>query len=106
MRSRLDPGFQAKAEAPSFHHTAGICEVNEPVTCLYIDLDRLIERAGLSRQQHQIVEWLMQGYSPADIANRMMVKLPSVTVQIKRLVQKIVQQNQHDWEAVYRQNNS
>jgi len=47
----------------------GVFPFSEPVLVTYIDLDRLIERALLSKAERKIVHWLMCGYAFDDIAN-------------------------------------
>ena len=49
--------------------TAGISLFSEPILCTYIDLERLIETCGLSAAERKTVDYLMLGYSTADIAD-------------------------------------
>ena len=56
---------------PSYNPTAtnGVFPFSEPVLTTYRDLDRLIAKAGLTPSENKVVNWLMQGYIEADIAD-------------------------------------
>ena len=49
-------------------NTDGVFALNEDVICIYADLDSLIQRAGLSKQEQLTVDLLMNGYTLTDIA--------------------------------------
>lgn len=79
--------------------TAGAFAFLEPVLCLYIDLDSLIARCGLSARQAQIVDLLMDGYTLGDIASLWGITFQTVQVQFRRAVTKIARQNDADWQT-------
>lgn len=66
--------------------------------CIYADLDSLIERAGLSDAERMTVNYLMQGYILADIADHFGKTRQSLEILFKRAVKKIVKRNNSDWE--------
>ena len=65
---------------------------------MYADLDSLIERAGLSRQERLTVDLLMKGYLLRDIAENYGQAYQTFEVLMKRAVKKIVKRNNADWE--------
>jgi len=69
------------------------------VLCTYIDLDRLIETAGLSEGEMQIVQYLMQGYAISDIAEYTTRARQTCDEMFSRAVDKIVRKNNANWEA-------
>ena len=78
--------------------TDGVFALNEDVICIYADLDSLIERAGLSRGERLVVDWLMRGYLLPDIAEHYGKSRQNVEILMKRAVKKIVRRNNADWE--------
>lgn len=101
-RSKLDAAYQIKQEQRSHEMTTGVCEVLEPILCLYIDLDGLIERCGLSAQQMDIVLLIMAGYTVGDIAEIWGKPHQQVVLQYQRAVQKITRQNDIEWYAMHK----
>ncbi len=79
----------------------GAFPMNDNVLCVYIDLDRLIDPAGLSPMEGQIVALLMEGYSLSDIADHFGHARQTAGVMFDRAVEKIVAANNTAWEAVY-----
>lgn len=104
-RSMLDVSYGADDTTCGSMASGRMHDMFEPVLCTYIDLDRLIERCGLSSQQENIVTWLMKGYTPEDIAGAIECTHQAVGTQFRRAVRKITAQNQRDWEAVYANKN-
>ena len=66
--------------------------------CIYADLDSLIERAGLSKQECLTVDLLMKGYILADIAEHYGKSKQNFDILFRRAVKKIVKRNNMDWE--------
>lgn len=79
--------------------TDGVFPLNEDVICIYADLDSLIDRAGLSKQERLTVDLLMKGYILADIADHYGKSIQNFDILFRRAVKKIVRQNNADWEA-------
>lgn len=69
----------------------------EPILCTYLALDQLIEKAGLSEGQREILTQLMDGNTLSDIAELSGRALTTVDVQFRRAVEKIVELNGTDW---------
>lgn len=103
-RSKLDGTFMARDGGAMDMASARMIDMNEPVLCTYIDLDRLIGRCGLTEQQRLIVRLLMRGYSFEDIAELKEITDQSVRVQFRRAVYKIIKQNERDWMDTYTPN--
>ena len=76
----------------------GAAPMSEPITVTYLDLDHLIETAGLTDAQRHTVHLLMQGWTEVDIAEQAGCSRESVVMLFKRAVRKIVQKNDLDWE--------
>ena len=79
--------------------TDGVFSLNEDVLCVYADLDALIEKAGLTDSEKATVEYLMQGYALADIADHFGKTRQTFEILEKRAVKKIVRKNNEEWEA-------
>lgn len=79
----------------------GVFPLDEDVICTYMDLDRLIETAGLSETENKIVQYLMQGYAISDIAECLGHVRQTSETMFERAVEKIVAKNNADWVACY-----
>ena len=78
--------------------TDGVFSLNEDVLCIYADLDALIERTDLSPTERNIIKYMMQGYTLADIAYHFGKTRGTYDTLFKRAVKKIVKRNNADWE--------
>ena len=70
----------------------GVPPFDEDIICVYIDLDRIIEKCGLSEAQMLVVKELMKGYSPADIGENCFTEVTqrqAINTQFSRAVEKI-----------------
>ena len=76
----------------------GAAPMSEPITVTYLDLDHLIETAGLTDAQRKTVHLLMQGWTEVDIAEQAGCSRESIVMLFKRAVKKLVQKNNLDWE--------
>lgn len=101
-RSKLDQNYYPlmRTANPVFE-TDGVPVFSELVVCTYLDLDRLIEQAGLSPGQRRVVDYLMRGYCGKDIADHLGVVQQNVPVQLQKAVKKIVAANRRNWEECY-----
>ena len=81
--------------------TAGVFPLREDILCTYVDLDRLISEAGLTDEQHRVVNMCMDGHSLKDIADLSALALQTVDTQFRRAVAKIVQRNNERWYEVH-----
>lgn len=75
----------------------GVFPFSEPVLCTYIDLDILIDEAGLTKAEDKIVRWLMEGYRMNDIAEHHGTTARHVGILFRRAVEKICEANVHRW---------
>lgn len=75
----------------------GAAPMSEPITVTYLDLDHLIETAGLTEAQRKTVQLLMQGWTEADIAEHAGCSRESIVMLFKRAVRKLTQKNDLDW---------
>lgn len=66
--------------------------------CVYADLDSLIDRAGLSKQERLTVDLLMKGYILSDIADYYGKSIQNFDILFKRAAKKIAKRNTMDWE--------
>ena len=60
-RIALDVGFKEKAYPSGFLSSNGGLIFNENILTVFIDLDRLIDAAPLSRKQRAVIQLLMRG---------------------------------------------
>ena len=88
---------------PSYNPTAtnGVFPFSEPVLTTYMDLDRLITKAGLTPSENKVVNWLMQGYIEADIADHCGIARQAVDTLLARAVARIVRANNDEWREAY-----
>lgn len=68
---------------------------------VYLDLDRLVRRCGLTEAQRNVVQKLLMGYSPSDIADEEGCRASTIHNHLNRAVEKIVAENNRHWRAVY-----
>lgn len=97
-RSKCDASYYASVETPGILSSDGSYGIDEDALCIYADLDSLIERAGLSEQEHLTVDYLMQGYIITDIAEHFGKSRQNFEILFGRAVEKIVSRNNADWE--------
>ena len=79
----------------------GVFPFNEDVICVYVDLDRLIEKAGLSKSERKVVGQLMLGYTASDIAAHDHIARQNVNILLNRAVEKICAANNKSWKGIY-----
>ena len=101
LRSKLD----------AFYFGAGIVsgemlgsyerDMDEPVRCTYIDLDRLIERCGLNAREQATVAMLMTGYTMDDIAETFECDVRGVRHTLRHASIKIANENDRQWQRTY-----
>ena len=75
----------------------GVFPFSEPVLCTYIDLDMLIDEAGLSRTEYKIIRWLMEGYAMSDIAEHHGTTARHVGILFNSAVKKICEADVQRW---------
>ena len=84
-------------------------DIAEPILCTYMDLDRLIEQSGMTAEQREVIEWIMQGYSETDIAQERGSSRQAVCRLLRDGVGRIVAANNAQWrhfaDAVRRNGN-
>lgn len=81
--------------------TDGMSDMDEPVRCIYIDLDRLVERSELDGREEVTVTMLMLGYASADIAEMLGSAESDIKSAFRQAVRKIVRCNNAIWRQVY-----
>ena len=79
----------------------GVFQFSEPVLVTYIDLDRLIQMADLTKTEMRIVYFLMDGYSIPDIAQRYGKVRQVIDRVLNAAVQKICETEQRIWKKTY-----
>ena len=100
-RSQLDPAYLPCLEQVPCIETTGVFLTGDPVLNTYIDLDILLDAAGLTKTERFIAKRLMVGYTIQDIAEMHNVAKSTVSTLYGRLVQKVVDENNRRWMAVY-----
>lgn len=81
--------------------TDGMSGMDEPVRCIYIDLDRLVKHCGLDGREEVTVTLLMLGYACADIADMLSIEERLIHQTFRQAVRKIVRQNNLAWKDTY-----
>ena len=101
-RSRLDESWlPLRFESSNRLESNGVVPFSEPVLVTYIDLDRLIGEANLTRAEMRIIYFLMDGYSISDIAQRYGKARQTIDVLVVRAVNKICEADRRRWEETY-----
>lgn len=100
-RSEYDASYLASLYQENVVSTEGVFPLDENVICTYIDLDVLIDSAGLSDTESKIVDFLMQGYSLGDIADYLGHARQASDTMLNRAVEKIVARNNQRWDLCY-----
>lgn len=67
----------------------GVFPFSEPVLVTYIDLDKLIASANLTKAERKVVNWLMRGHDFEDIADHCRTESNHVKLIFKHAVDKI-----------------
>ena len=75
----------------------GVAPMSEPITVTYLDLERCIERCGLTDDERKVVELLMQGYTKSDIRDMAHIDMAVVRKLYDAAVEKIVARNEFEW---------
>lgn len=99
QRIRVDRAFALKLDSCSLQECSGVTDIAEPILCTYMDQDTLIGKSGMTPDQLQVVNWIMQGYSEMDIADEKGCSRQAVSRQLQDGVQKIVDANNAQWKA-------
>lgn len=100
-RSKLDPAFYPSMTNSDINSTAGVSQFSEPILITYIALEKLIGSCGMSPMEQKTVDYLMMGYSAADIADHLGKTRQTVETYFKRAVAKICERNDEMWHEVY-----
>lgn len=101
-RMKLDPAYNEKM-FPSFPlSNCGVTDFYEVVIATYIDLETLIEGAGLTEKQRKVVDLLMLGWSMNDISEEMSGLAPDNVRQLfSRAVAAICAEHDRKWNEFY-----
>lgn len=67
-RMRLDRSYMEKVYPSGLLSSAGGIIFNENILSVYVDLDRMIQRAPLTKGQRTVINLLMKGWTIQDIA--------------------------------------
>lgn len=71
--------------------------MSEPITATYLDLERLIDTCCLTKDEKQIIELLMMGYTKADIRDTANIEMDTISALYNAAIAKIVEQNEYEW---------
>jgi hypothetical protein len=71
---------------------------NDDIICLYIDIDKLLERANLSEKQWQIISLYMDGYTEREIAYELNDDVRNIIGTINSVCKKICELNYESWK--------
>lgn len=80
----------------------GVAPMSEPVTVTYLDLDRLIEKCGLTDKEKFVVDLLMRGYTRSDIRDDTNLATETIAALLTSAVEKIVDMNEYEWHRSHR----
>lgn len=75
----------------------GVAPMSEPVTVTYMDLDRLIDKCGLTEKEKYIVDLLMLGYTRSDIRDDANMAMDVIVALLNSAIDKIVDMNEYEW---------
>lgn len=81
--------------------TDGMSGMDEPVRCIYIDLDRRVKHCGLDGREEVTVTMLMQGYACTDIAEILSLDEWLIHQAFRQAVLKVVRRNNRVWRDTY-----
>ena len=102
-RMKLDPAYNEKM-FPSFPlSNCGVTDFYEVVIATYIDLETLIEGAGLTEKQRKVVDLLMLGWSMNDICEEWQDTPQNIQQMFKRAVAAICAEHDRKWNEFYGQ---
>lgn len=100
MRGEIDQchDILMYAEGNNIDSSNGVAPLNEDVSCIYIDLDSLIDGCGLNSYQRTVVDEMMKGYAVADIAEEFGWSRATVHAAYDAAVKRIVHENNRRWQ--------
>lgn len=101
QRSKLDPLYYTLSADVGIDETAGIYDTGDPVINTFIDLDILLEKAGLTELEKLVADRLMYGYGFMDITEQTGKEYHEIRGAFKKVVAKIVRANNLAWEKCY-----
>lgn len=102
IRNRLsvDVSYKEKVFPSGFLSSNGGLIFNECIQSVYVDLDRLIESAPLTRKQRAVIGLLMMGYTIQDIADECHLDKGNVKHLFDRGLDVLVKHHTKRWKGV------
>ena len=99
-RISLDVGYKEKVYPSGFLSSNGGLIFNENILTVFIDLDRLIDSASLSKKQRTVVDLLMRGWSIQDIADESGKTHQSISAIFDRALDALIAHHNERWRGV------
>lgn len=100
-RNKLDPTFSSSSSDMGILDVSAYGSLDEDAICAYIDLDRIIEEADLSKSERVAIDGLMSGYMLSDIAERHNSIRQTYNKFYSRAVKKICQRAIDQWDEYH-----
>lgn len=71
----------------------------EEIICTYVDLDYIISKTRLSKNQKKVLALYMRDYDEKDISDVLGIKEVTVNSMINTICEKIVDRNYEEWKS-------
>ena len=95
-RSEFDRSFYPSRTEVGIEESNGVFPFDEDILLTYIDLDKLIKKTDLKRNERIIIGLIMRGYTTGDIAERFSRTRQSIEYTFNKAVHKICTQEKED----------
>lgn len=97
---RLDRSYIEKVYPSGLLSTTGGIIFNENILSVYVDLDRMIERAPLTKGQRLVIDLLMRGWTIQDIADETKWNKTNVSHIFSRALKTLSDVHYERWRSV------
>lgn len=100
-RSKVDVNYGADTNI-NINEAGDMFEFNQELICLYASLDEVIDKIEFSEKEEKLLKLVFEGNTLADMKSYGFPRRTPYDI-FKRIVKKIVNQNNRDWKGVMRE---
>lgn len=96
-RNKVDVSYGANTNI-NINLAGDMFEFNQELICLYVSLDKLVEKIDLNEKEQKILELIFKGDTIADIIKYNGYPRKTAYRILNKLVEKITKENNKDWK--------
>lgn len=102
-RNKIDSIYEVNTNN-NIYQAGEVFEFNQELITLYASLDKLIEKIKLKDREKVMLKLLFDGNEISDVINEYGYPRKTAYRMFNRIVEKIVNQNNEDWQRVVKSN--